>query len=175
MYIKSAFSFRGRYFTLRLLILEWTFSFTVARFFQTNFIDSLFRTDMGARVARMTRNFNLENRAFREISKEKPRAAPRHESKGAPLVEVSDGELACYLHCSPGAQSWWTQCEKLWKKLVFSSSFCFHHVRVDPPEERPFARSSQIRVRGVDGHHNSINGRNRSNGSRGQSGDTGNN
>ncbi|KAM7367543.1 hypothetical protein PAMP_013832 [Pampus punctatissimus] len=33
---------------------------------------------MGARVARMFRNINLENRVHREISKEKPRAAPRH-------------------------------------------------------------------------------------------------
>ncbi|XP_067273525.1 NADH dehydrogenase [ubiquinone] 1 alpha subcomplex assembly factor 4 [Pseudorasbora parva] len=33
---------------------------------------------MGSRVTRMIRNFNLENRAFREISKAKPRAAPRH-------------------------------------------------------------------------------------------------
>ncbi|KAK5880570.1 hypothetical protein CesoFtcFv8_023583 [Champsocephalus esox] len=35
---------------------------------------------MGARVARMFRNFNLENRVHREISKEKPRAAPRHKA-----------------------------------------------------------------------------------------------
>ncbi|XP_074471710.1 NADH dehydrogenase [ubiquinone] 1 alpha subcomplex assembly factor 4 [Sebastes fasciatus] len=35
---------------------------------------------MGARVARMFRNFNLENRVHREISKEKPRAAPRHDT-----------------------------------------------------------------------------------------------
>ncbi|XP_044233202.1 NADH dehydrogenase [ubiquinone] 1 alpha subcomplex assembly factor 4 isoform X1 [Thunnus albacares] len=33
---------------------------------------------MGARVARMFRNVNIENRVHREISKEKPRAAPRH-------------------------------------------------------------------------------------------------
>ncbi|XP_074541431.1 NADH dehydrogenase [ubiquinone] 1 alpha subcomplex assembly factor 4 [Halichoeres trimaculatus] len=33
---------------------------------------------MGARVARMFRNFNLENRVHRELSKEKPRLAPRH-------------------------------------------------------------------------------------------------
>ncbi|XP_054618057.1 NADH dehydrogenase [ubiquinone] 1 alpha subcomplex assembly factor 4 [Dunckerocampus dactyliophorus] len=34
--------------------------------------------NMGARVVRMFRNFNLENRVQREISKEKPRSAPRH-------------------------------------------------------------------------------------------------
>ncbi|XP_037305776.1 NADH dehydrogenase [ubiquinone] 1 alpha subcomplex assembly factor 4 [Pungitius pungitius] len=37
-------------------------------------------SNMGARVARMFRNFNLESRVHREISKEKPRAAPRHEA-----------------------------------------------------------------------------------------------
>ncbi|XP_034383573.1 NADH dehydrogenase [ubiquinone] 1 alpha subcomplex assembly factor 4 [Cyclopterus lumpus] len=36
---------------------------------------------MGARVVRMFRNFNLENRVHREISKDKPRTAPRHEVK----------------------------------------------------------------------------------------------
>uniref|UniRef100_UPI0025ADB9F6 NADH dehydrogenase [ubiquinone] 1 alpha subcomplex assembly factor 4 n=1 Tax=Doryrhamphus excisus TaxID=161450 RepID=UPI0025ADB9F6 len=34
--------------------------------------------NMGGRVVRMLRNFNLENRVQREISKEKPRPAPRH-------------------------------------------------------------------------------------------------
>ncbi|CAM4532600.1 unnamed protein product [Lepidochelys olivacea] len=33
---------------------------------------------MGARVTRVFRNFNLESRATREISKEKPTSAPRH-------------------------------------------------------------------------------------------------
>ncbi|XP_022049474.1 NADH dehydrogenase [ubiquinone] 1 alpha subcomplex assembly factor 4 isoform X1 [Acanthochromis polyacanthus] len=33
---------------------------------------------MGARVGRMFRNFNLENRVHRELAKEKPRMAPRH-------------------------------------------------------------------------------------------------
>ncbi|KAG7331897.1 hypothetical protein KOW79_005866 [Hemibagrus wyckioides] len=34
--------------------------------------------DMGARVGRLFRNFNLEARAHREIGKNKPEAAPRH-------------------------------------------------------------------------------------------------
>ncbi|XP_077408241.1 NADH dehydrogenase [ubiquinone] 1 alpha subcomplex assembly factor 4 [Vanacampus margaritifer] len=34
---------------------------------------------MGARVVRMFRNFNLEIRVEREISKEKPRSAPKHK------------------------------------------------------------------------------------------------
>ncbi|XP_049446752.1 NADH dehydrogenase [ubiquinone] 1 alpha subcomplex assembly factor 4 isoform X2 [Epinephelus fuscoguttatus] len=42
---------------------------------------------MGARVARMFRNFNLENRVHRELSREKPRAAPRHET---PLPSSAD-------------------------------------------------------------------------------------
>ncbi|XP_044024736.1 NADH dehydrogenase [ubiquinone] 1 alpha subcomplex assembly factor 4 isoform X2 [Siniperca chuatsi] len=50
---------------------------------------------MGARVARMFRNFNLENRVHREISKEKPLAAPRHAvilppSAGSSEVETAD-------------------------------------------------------------------------------------
>ncbi|XP_056150904.1 NADH dehydrogenase [ubiquinone] 1 alpha subcomplex assembly factor 4 [Lampris incognitus] len=36
-------------------------------------------SNMGARVARALRSFNLENRVYREISKEKPSAAPRHK------------------------------------------------------------------------------------------------
>ncbi|XP_013882361.1 NADH dehydrogenase [ubiquinone] 1 alpha subcomplex assembly factor 4 [Austrofundulus limnaeus] len=39
---------------------------------------------MGAKVARMFRNYNIENRALREISKEKPRAAPRHATGPPP-------------------------------------------------------------------------------------------
>lgn len=39
---------------------------------------------MGARVARMFRNFNLENRVHREITRDKPRVAPRHPHTTAP-------------------------------------------------------------------------------------------
>ncbi|XP_051501486.1 NADH dehydrogenase [ubiquinone] 1 alpha subcomplex assembly factor 4-like [Myxocyprinus asiaticus] len=42
-------------------------------------------SNMGARVARIFRNFNLENRAHREISKSKPRAAPRHPTESSVL------------------------------------------------------------------------------------------
>ncbi|KAM4522616.1 NADH dehydrogenase [ubiquinone] 1 alpha subcomplex assembly factor 4 [Odontesthes bonariensis] len=45
---------------------------------------------MGARVARMFRNFNLENRALREISKEKPNTAPRHAASVPPPPVSSD-------------------------------------------------------------------------------------
>ncbi|KAM4713672.1 NADH dehydrogenase [ubiquinone] 1 alpha subcomplex assembly factor 4 [Anableps anableps] len=45
---------------------------------------------MGARLARMFRNFNVENRALREISKEKPRAAPRHATGAAPPAVSSE-------------------------------------------------------------------------------------
>ncbi|XP_051265927.1 NADH dehydrogenase [ubiquinone] 1 alpha subcomplex assembly factor 4 [Dicentrarchus labrax] len=39
---------------------------------------------MGARVVRMFRNFNLENRVHREISREKPLPAPRHAAAPRP-------------------------------------------------------------------------------------------
>ncbi|XP_070705591.1 NADH dehydrogenase [ubiquinone] 1 alpha subcomplex assembly factor 4 [Pempheris klunzingeri] len=45
---------------------------------------------MGARVARMFRNFNLENRVHREISREKPQAAPRHGAPAPPLAGGSE-------------------------------------------------------------------------------------
>ncbi|XP_026174269.1 NADH dehydrogenase [ubiquinone] 1 alpha subcomplex assembly factor 4 isoform X2 [Mastacembelus armatus] len=47
---------------------------------------------MGARVARMFRNFNLENRVHREISKDKPRAAPRHAAKLPPSAGSSEAD-----------------------------------------------------------------------------------
>ncbi|KAL6066437.1 hypothetical protein STEG23_027429 [Scotinomys teguina] len=43
--------------------------------------------EMGARVTRAFRNFNLENRAEREISKMKPSTAPRHPSTRSLLQE----------------------------------------------------------------------------------------
>jgi hypothetical protein len=42
---------------------------------------------MGASVTRAVRNFNLENRAEREISKLKPSTAPRHPSTKSLLLE----------------------------------------------------------------------------------------
>ncbi|XP_068199047.1 NADH dehydrogenase [ubiquinone] 1 alpha subcomplex assembly factor 4 [Antennarius striatus] len=39
---------------------------------------------MGARVTRMFRNFNLENRAHKEISRQKPVPAPRHTVRDPP-------------------------------------------------------------------------------------------
>ncbi|XP_034555750.1 NADH dehydrogenase [ubiquinone] 1 alpha subcomplex assembly factor 4 isoform X2 [Notolabrus celidotus] len=48
-------------------------------------------SNMGARVARMFRNFNLENRVYREISKEKPQAAPRHAVTAPPPLAPSSG------------------------------------------------------------------------------------
>jgi len=50
---------------------------------------------MGSRVTRMIRNFNLENRAFREISKAKPQAAPRHPTSGSFPQEGDAGERYC--------------------------------------------------------------------------------
>ncbi|XP_051510859.1 NADH dehydrogenase [ubiquinone] 1 alpha subcomplex assembly factor 4-like [Myxocyprinus asiaticus] len=51
---------------------------------------------MGARVARIFRNFNLENRAYREISKSKPLAAPRHPT--AVCVSVPDTNITKDIH-----------------------------------------------------------------------------
>ncbi|XP_075780027.1 NADH dehydrogenase [ubiquinone] 1 alpha subcomplex assembly factor 4 [Pelodiscus sinensis] len=45
---------------------------------------------MGARVTRAFRNFNLENRASREISKNKPTPAPRHRAAPRALPDYSD-------------------------------------------------------------------------------------
>uniref|UniRef100_A0A3B5KMA4 NADH dehydrogenase [ubiquinone] 1 alpha subcomplex assembly factor 4 n=1 Tax=Xiphophorus couchianus TaxID=32473 RepID=A0A3B5KMA4_9TELE len=45
---------------------------------------------MGARLARMFRNYNVENRALREISKEKPRSAPRHATTATPSAVSSE-------------------------------------------------------------------------------------
>lgn len=47
---------------------------------------------MGASVTRAIRNFNLENRAEREISKMKPSPAPRHPSTQGLLREQMSGE-----------------------------------------------------------------------------------
>ena len=52
---------------------------------------------MGAAVARAVRNFNLENRAEREISRMKPSPAPRHPSTKNLLREQMSSE------CCPGA------------------------------------------------------------------------
>ncbi|KAG7460675.1 hypothetical protein MATL_G00201230 [Megalops atlanticus] len=45
---------------------------------------------MGARVTRVFRNFNLENRAHREIGKAKPRAAPRHPMHKDIVKEIGE-------------------------------------------------------------------------------------
>ncbi|XP_036173759.1 NADH dehydrogenase [ubiquinone] 1 alpha subcomplex assembly factor 4 [Myotis myotis] len=47
---------------------------------------------MGAAVVRAIRNFNLENRAAREISKVKPSPAPRHPSTESLLREQMSGQ-----------------------------------------------------------------------------------
>ncbi|XP_017288241.1 NADH dehydrogenase [ubiquinone] 1 alpha subcomplex assembly factor 4 [Kryptolebias marmoratus] len=44
---------------------------------------------MGARVSRMFRNYNIENRALREISREKLSAAPRHADRVPPSTSAS--------------------------------------------------------------------------------------
>lgn len=46
---------------------------------------------MGARVARLFRDFNLENRVHREIGKAKPEVAPRHLTH-IDSVQSTEGE-----------------------------------------------------------------------------------
>lgn len=87
----------------------WTFWIT---FIDTGVTENLW--NMGARVARMFRNFNLENRVHREISKEKPIAAPRHaagDSDGkwltAPLTCVTvSSEVMPACSGRPHAYEW---------------------------------------------------------------------
>ncbi|TWW68250.1 NADH dehydrogenase [ubiquinone] 1 alpha subcomplex assembly factor 4 [Takifugu flavidus] len=47
---------------------------------------------MGARIARVFRNFNLENRVHREISREKPISAPQHPVNTATSAELPNAE-----------------------------------------------------------------------------------
>ncbi|KAL0967329.1 hypothetical protein UPYG_G00250900 [Umbra pygmaea] len=49
-------------------------------------------SNMGARVTRLFRNFNLENRVHREIARAKPEAAPRHQTHVDPVhsTHISD-------------------------------------------------------------------------------------
>uniref|UniRef100_A0A671Q2H4 NADH dehydrogenase [ubiquinone] 1 alpha subcomplex assembly factor 4 n=1 Tax=Sinocyclocheilus anshuiensis TaxID=1608454 RepID=A0A671Q2H4_9TELE len=48
-------------------------------------------SNMGSRVTRLMRNFNIENRAHREISKTKPKAAPRHPaSSSSPREDIAE-------------------------------------------------------------------------------------
>ncbi|ETE64544.1 NADH dehydrogenase [ubiquinone] 1 alpha subcomplex assembly factor 4, partial [Ophiophagus hannah] len=49
---------------------------------------------MGGRLTRVLSKFNVENRAHREISKDKPRPAPRHPATAAPDCEFSGRKRA---------------------------------------------------------------------------------
>lgn len=51
-------------------------------------------SSLGGKVTRPLRDFNLEERAFKEITKEKRPAAPRHEST-AMLIEESIQSKYC--------------------------------------------------------------------------------
>lgn len=52
-------------------------------------------SNMGARVVRMIRNFNLENRVHREISREKPRPAPRYDVTTSPPPSAGSSAGEC--------------------------------------------------------------------------------
>lgn len=53
-------------------------------------------SNMGARITRVITNFNLENRVHREISKLKPRAAPRYPTSDSPPQHNTAGDTQCY-------------------------------------------------------------------------------
>ncbi|XP_023829296.1 NADH dehydrogenase [ubiquinone] 1 alpha subcomplex assembly factor 4-like [Salvelinus namaycush] len=55
-------------------------------------------SNMGARVARLFRNFNLENRVHREIGKAKPEAAPRHQTHIDPVQSTQVTEISDAIH-----------------------------------------------------------------------------
>lgn len=111
-----------------------------------------FLSNMGARVGRMIRNFNLENRAFREISKQKPTAAPRHAAVEATPPATSDGECPDTPVGECGVGGHWLTSEppriptgqKCASRLCSSGWIC---------EEEGWAAagSPQVRVRGVQG------------------------
>lgn len=71
-----------------------TFSLSVKIVVRTSPFPGLIMPKMGARVARLFRNFNLENRVHREIGKAKPEAAPRHQTHIDP-VQSTQSE---YIH-----------------------------------------------------------------------------
>lgn len=61
--------------------------------------------EMGARVSRAFRNFNLENRTEREISKMKPSTAPKHPSTRVLLQEQLSRECGPSLPPPPPPQA----------------------------------------------------------------------
>ncbi|XP_010881154.1 NADH dehydrogenase [ubiquinone] 1 alpha subcomplex assembly factor 4 isoform X2 [Esox lucius] len=53
---------------------------------------------MGARFARLFKNFNIENRAHREIGKAKPQTAPRHPTHIDPIHSTQVPEISDAIH-----------------------------------------------------------------------------
>lgn len=132
-----------------------------------------YMSNMGARVARMFRNFNLESRVHREISKEKPRAAPRHEADLPASDGSSDGECSIRPPRPCVVSSGHTQLRRRvdWpgsdttlplrllnedpgepSTLMCSLCVCFSFGdrEIRQPEERPAADPPEVRVRGVE-------------------------
>lgn len=67
---------------------------------------------MGARFVRIFRNFNVENRIQRELSREKPLTAPRHPVNTVTSPNMPNGESTLTF---PGHQEYMTGIEhKYW-------------------------------------------------------------
>ncbi|KAM9420363.1 NADH dehydrogenase [ubiquinone] 1 alpha subcomplex assembly factor 4-like [Salvelinus alpinus] len=75
-----------------------TFSLSVKIVGRTSPFPELIMSNMGARVARLFRNFNLENRVHREIGKAKPEAAPRHQTHIDPVQSTQVTEISDAIH-----------------------------------------------------------------------------
>ncbi|CAB1342837.1 unnamed protein product [Coregonus sp. 'balchen'] len=75
-----------------------TFSLSVKNVGRTSPFPELIMSNMGARVARLFRNFNLENRVHREIGKAKPEAAPRHQTHIDPVQSTQVTEISDAIH-----------------------------------------------------------------------------
>ncbi|XP_076872818.1 NADH dehydrogenase [ubiquinone] 1 alpha subcomplex assembly factor 4 [Brachyhypopomus gauderio] len=56
---------------------------------------------MGARIGRLFKNFNLENRVHREISKSKPKPAPRHTLPGNTPAGSTQHSKAIHMRDDP--------------------------------------------------------------------------
>eukprot|EP00063_Salmo_salar_P024904 XP_013999739.1 PREDICTED: NADH dehydrogenase [ubiquinone] 1 alpha subcomplex assembly factor 4-like [Salmo salar] len=75
-----------------------TFSLSIKIVGRTSPFPGLIMSNMGARVARLFRNFNLENRVHREIGKAKPEAAPRHQTHIDPVQSTQVTEISDAIH-----------------------------------------------------------------------------
>lgn len=88
-------------------------------------------------MARAVRNFNLENRAEREISRMKPSPAPRHPSTKNLLREQMSSEC-CRGASGPGARApggveWWASVQWRGDRGQLRSPGSAELGKVEPP------------------------------------------